>query len=77
MKCNKEHNLHLYLGQDGLVGDTTDHVAINRKLDEEYERSLYLSIFKDSPDVVLAYNYKAPDMAQYYRDIVDGKVHHD
>ena len=73
----KLHNLHVYLGQDGLVNDTTDHIVINRQLDIEYEQAVYCSIFKDCPDVLTQHNYKMPDLAQYYRDIIDGKVHHE
>ena len=77
MAKSKEHDLHVYLGQDGLVKDNTDHVSINKMLDSQYEFAVYCSIFRDCPEVLSQHNYKAPDMAQYYRDIVDGKVHHD
>jgi len=76
-KTNKQHDLHLYLGNDGTMKNTTDTETINRQLDIQDEHAAYCAIFKDCPDILSQHNYKAPDLAQYFRDIVDGKVHHE
>ena len=76
MGKTKLHNLHVYLGQDGLVTDTTDYTQVSRSLEHQIDKSIYCNVFYDCPDVLEEVNYERPSMVQYYRDIKDGKVEH-
>ena len=70
----KKHNLHLYLGQDGLIDDTTDHTQITNHIEARTNQAVYCHMFYDCPDVLEAINYEPPSIEQYYRDIIDGKT---
>jgi len=70
----KRHNLHVYLGQDGYVDDTTDRLKINTHINTQIDRGIYCHMFYNCPDVLEAINYEPPSIVDYYHDIIDGKV---
>jgi hypothetical protein len=74
MEPKNRHNLHIYLGIDGCIKDTTDYISIRHHLDNvSYYRELE-TIFSPNDRLWDDYENNNIDIKSYYRDIVDGKI---